>query len=178
MTALAPSLLAAGFYISGILYQLHCLGKRLAVNASLLRAIGLVALIAHAVSLYIQLTTPHGFALGLFNIASLISWLVVAMTLASSFRAPVTSLLLGLYPLALITGLLAGFFPENATTLPAGQEGLLGHILLSVLAYGILTIAAFQATLLAIQDYQLKHKHPTRFIRTFPPLQTMEQLLL
>ena len=110
MTALAPSLLAAGFYISGILYQLHCLGKRLAVNASLLRAIGLVALLAHAVSLYIQLTTPQGFALGLFNIASLISWLVVAMTLASSFRAPVTSLLLGLYPLALITGLLAGFF--------------------------------------------------------------------
>ena len=177
MTALAPSLLAAGFYISGILYQLHCLGKRLAVNASLLRAIGLVALLAHAVSLYIQLTTPQGFALGLFNIASLISWLVVAMTLASSFRAPVTSLLLGLYPLALITGLLAGLFPENATTLPAGQEGLLVHILLSVLAYSILTIAAFQATLLAIQDYQLKHKHPTRFIRTFPPLQTMEQLL-
>lgn len=51
------------------------------------------------------------------------------------------------------------------------------HILLSILAYGILTIAAFQATLLAIQDYQLKHKHPTRFIRTFPPLQTMERLL-
>ena len=52
MTALAPSLLAAGFYISGILYQLHCLGKRLAVNASLLRAIGLVALLAHAMRLW------------------------------------------------------------------------------------------------------------------------------
>tara|TARA_R110000868_G_scaffold6865_1_gene37965 strand:- start:12949 stop:13749 length:801 start_codon:yes stop_codon:yes gene_type:complete len=177
MTALTPSLLAAFFYFGGMLYQLFCLGKRLTVNPRLLRGIGLVALVAHAASLYLQLMTDHGFALGLFNIASLIAWLIVALTLLSSFRAPVTSLLLGLYPLALITALLAGIFPHEATTLPSGEKGLLVHILLSVLAYGILTIAAFQATLLAIQDYQLKHKHPTRFIRTFPPLQTMERLL-
>ena len=52
-----------------------------------------------------------------------------------------------------------------------------GHILLSILAYGMLTIAVFQSILLLLQDHQLKHKHPSGLIRNFPPLQTMESLL-
>ena len=50
-------------------------------------------------------------------------------------------------------------------------------ILLSILAYGLFTIAVFQALLLLVQDHQLKHKHPSGLIRNFPPLQTMESLL-
>ncbi len=177
MTALTPSLLAVLLYLGGSIYQMRCLAKRLAVNANLLRAIGLVALLAHAASLYLQLVTDAGLALGFFNAASLVAWLVIAITSLSSFRAPVLSLLLGLYPLAVISVLLAWLFPGHGTLLVPGEGVLVAHILLSILAYGILTIAAFQAGLLGIQNYQLKHKHPMRFIRTFPPLQTMERLL-
>jgi ABC-type uncharacterized transport system permease subunit len=156
---------------------MHSLAKRLAVNANLRRAIGLLALLVHGGSLYLQLITETGLALGFFNAASIVAWLVIAVTLVSSFRAPVLSLLLGLYPLAVITVLLAWLFPGHGSLLVTGEGMLVAHILLSILAYGILTIAAFQAGLLGIQNYQLKHKHPTRFIRTFPPLQTMERLL-
>lgn len=31
--------------------------------------------------------------------------------------------------------------------------------------------------MLLLQDYRLKHKHPSGLIRNFPPLQTMESLL-
>ena len=41
----------------------------------------------------------------------------------------------------------------------------------------MLTIAVFQSILLLLQDYQLKHKHPSGLIKNFPPLQTMESLL-
>ena len=177
MTTLIPSLLAAALYLGGLLYHIYCLRTRRPLKVDLLRGIGLIALLPHAVSLYMQLLTAHGLALGFFNAASLIAWLVIAVTLLSSVRAPVTTLLLGLYPLALVSVLLASLQGAQATTVIAGQPGLLVHVLLSILAYGILTIAAFQAILLAIQNYQLKHKHPTRLIRTFPPLQTMEQLL-
>ncbi|PKM31265.1 MAG: inner membrane protein YpjD [Gammaproteobacteria bacterium HGW-Gammaproteobacteria-11] len=177
MTALTPSLLAALLYLCGSAYQLHCLGKRLTVNERLLRSIGLVALIAHAGSLYLQLFSAQGLMLGFFNTASLIAWLVIAITLLFSLRAPITTLLLGLYPLALITGLLAWLFPGQGSVVVPDEGALMLHVLLSILAYGILTIAVFQASLLAIQNYQLKHKHPTRFIRNFPPLQTMERLL-
>ncbi|MFT6430662.1 MAG: ABC-type uncharacterized transport system permease subunit [Halopseudomonas sp.] len=177
MTALTPSLLAVLLYLSGSIYQMHCLAKRRAVNNNLLRVIGLVALLVHAASLYLQLITDAGLALGVFNAASLVAWLVIAITLLSSFRAPVLSLLLGLYPLSVITVLLAWLFPGHGKVLVSGEGILITHILLSILAYGILTIAAFQAGLLGLQNYQLKHKNPTRFIRTFPPLQTMERLL-
>lgn len=177
MTALISSLFAVFLYLGGSIYQIRCLAKRLAVNTSLLRAVGLVALAAHAGSLYLQLITDTGLALGFFNAGSLVAWLIIAITLAFSFRAPVLSLLLALFPLAVVTVLLAWLFPGHGTRLVAGDGMLVAHILLSILAYGILTIAAFQAGLLSIQNYQLKHKHPTRFIRTFPPLQTMERLL-
>lgn len=177
MTTIIFSLLAVLLYLGGSIYQMRCLAKRLAVNAHVLRTIGLVALLAHAGSLYLQLITEAGLALGFFNAGSLVAWLIIAITLVSSFRAPVLSLLLGLYPLAVVTVLLALLFPGHGTRLAAGEGMLVAHILLSILAYGILTIAAFQAGLLGIQNYQLKHKHPTRFIRTFPPLQTMEHLL-
>ncbi|MEH6386996.1 cytochrome C assembly family protein [Pseudomonas profundi] len=177
MTALIPSMLAAGLYLGGTLYQFQCFSKRLTANAHILRVVGFVALLVHAVSLFLQLFSGQGLSLGFFNAASLIAWLVVGLTLASSFRAPVMTLLLSLYPLALVTVLLAALLPDHGTIFVADRHGLIVHILLSILAYGILSIAAFQAAMLAIQEYQLKHKRPTRFIRTFPPLQTMERLL-
>jgi ABC-type uncharacterized transport system permease subunit len=177
MTALIPSLLAAGLYLGGTLYQVHCLRTRQAASINILRVIGLLALVAHTVALAYELFPGPGLSLGFFNAASLIAWLVIGLILVSSYRVPVSSLLIGLYPLGLITTLLALTVPDQDGIEIAGSGGLVVHILLSILAYGILTIAVFQAVLLAVQDHQLKHKHPTRFIRTFPPLQTMERLL-
>jgi ABC-type uncharacterized transport system permease subunit len=46
-----------------------------------------------------------------------------------------------------------------------------------MLAYSLLTLASVQAVLLAIQDHQLRNRHPGGFVRALPPLQTMEVLL-
>ncbi|SDR77175.1 ABC-type uncharacterized transport system, permease component [Halopseudomonas litoralis] len=177
MTALISSLLAAAFYLGGTLYQIRCLTRRRSANPGLLRGIGAIALVAHAVSLYVELFTGSGLSFGFFHVSSLIAWLVLAVTLVFSLSAPVTSLLIVLFPLALITDLLSWAFPGHGAATVPGQSAVLVHVLLSILAYGILTIAAFQAALLAVQNNQLKHRNPVRFNRTFPPLQTMEALL-
>ena len=51
------------------------------------------------------------------------------------------------------------------------------HILIAILAYSLLALAAVQAVLLAIQDYRLRHRQPGGFLRGIPPLTTMESLL-
>jgi ABC-type uncharacterized transport system permease subunit len=51
------------------------------------------------------------------------------------------------------------------------------HILISVISYSLLTLAALQAILLAIQNQQLRNRHPGGFVRAMPPLETMECLL-
>lgn len=177
MSALIPSLLAAALYLAGTLYQARSLQLRKPINPHLLRGIGAVALIAHAIGMAALIFHNGSLALGFFNASSLIAWLVVAVVLVSSLQAPVSSLLLGLYPLAFVTTLLSLFLPDHRSLVIAGNGGLLAHILLSILAYGIITIAVFQAFLLAVQDHQLRNRHPTRFMGTFPPLQTMEHLL-
>lgn len=55
---------------------------------------------------------------------------------------------------------------------------MVAHVLVSVLAYSMLTVAAIQAVLLAYQENHLKHhRHSNSIIRAFPPMQTMEKLL-
>lgn len=51
------------------------------------------------------------------------------------------------------------------------------HIVISIVAYSLLSIAAIQSVLLAIQNKYLRNKHPGGFIRALPPLETMESLL-
>lgn len=177
MITLIATLLAATLYLGGTLYQIRCLQQRQTARPSILRGIGVAALVAHAFSLYSEIFTGQGLSFGFFHVSSLIAWLVIAVTLVFSLRAPVTSLLIVLFPLALITELLAWMLPGHGAATVPGHSALLVHVLLSILAYGILTIAAFQAALLAFQNHQLRHRNPVRFNHTFPPLQTMEALL-
>ena len=179
MQPLLPSLVAACFYAGATAYQGLRLGQRATPSRTLLTLLGVLALLAHGASLFQQLFTPVGLTLDFFRAASLIAAAVIAALLLASQRIPVHNLLLFLFPLGLLTVLLAQFAPTGTAQLVQAQAGILAHILLSILAYGLLTIAMFQALLLLVQDRQLKQKHPgARLIRTFPPLQTMESLLI
>lgn len=51
------------------------------------------------------------------------------------------------------------------------------HILISIIALAVLTIASIQAILLKIQGDQLKTNRPSKKIKFLPPLQTMQRLL-
>ncbi len=96
-----------------------------------------------------------------FNSASLIAASVIVVTLIAISRIPVENLLVLLFPLGMVTVLLAQFAPSGTVQPIQEEPGILSHILLSLLAYGMFTIAAFQALLLLLQDYRLKHKHPS-----------------
>jgi len=51
------------------------------------------------------------------------------------------------------------------------------HVVVSILAYAMLTLATIQALVLALQDRNLRSHHPGGLMRALPPLQTMESLL-
>ncbi|WP_165679937.1 cytochrome C assembly family protein [Metapseudomonas otitidis] len=177
MHPLLPSLLAAFLYGGAAIHQGLRLRERKTPDKRMLTVLGLLALTSHATALFFQLIAPAGLTLDFFNAASLIAAAVIGLTLLACSRMPVENLLLLLYPLGALTVLLAIFVPSG-TVQPIDEEpGILAHILLSILAYGMLTIAVFQSLLLLLQDYQLKHKHPSGLIRNFPALQTMESLL-
>lgn len=177
MHPLLPSLAAACLYAGAAGYHGLRLARRDLPDRRLLAVAGLLALLAHAVSLFNQLLTPAGLNLDFFNASSLIAAAVILLILMALRRMPVENLLLLLFPLGALTVLLAQFAPSGTAPPIAEAPGILLHILLSIMAYGMFTIAVFQSLLLSLQDHQLKHKHTTGMIRNFPPLQTMESLL-
>jgi ABC-type uncharacterized transport system permease subunit len=151
------------------------------VNARLVKvlavALGLGAVALHGWVLGSNVLLPEGLNLGFFNALSLVAWLMALLLLAASILKPLESLGIGLLPLAALTLLLENVFPGRHIILQEGMRGLDLHILISILASSVLSIAAVQALLFAIQDAHLRGKHPGGFIRALPPLQTMETLL-
>ena len=52
-----------------------------------------------------------------------------------------------------------------------------GHILLSILAYSLLMLAALEAGVLAVEDHLLRARRPLRAVQVLPPLQTLKGLM-
>ena len=71
---------------------------------------------------------------------------------------PSKNLLIILFPLSGIAVLVSAFGPNTLITDGSYGIGLAIHIGSSILAYSILTIAAAQAAVLAVQDHHLKIK--------------------
>ena len=139
--------------------------------------IGFAALLLHGVMLYSELFTAGGLNLSFFNAVSLAAWTVAGLLLVSALSKPVENLAILALPVAAITVLLDLRFPGSHLLGPNAGWALRVHVLTSMLAYSLLTLASVQAILLAVQDNHLRRHHPGGFIRALPPLQTMESLL-
>ncbi|BCX89079.1 hypothetical protein MIN45_P1449 [Methylomarinovum tepidoasis] len=136
-----------------------------------------VGAVLHGIALKDILLTPAGLDLSFFSTAALISWMIVLLFLTAALGKPLDKLGLAVLPLAALTLLLRLAFPAEVHPLAALSPGMQLHILVSILAFSLLNVAAFQAVLLAWQDWQLRHRHPGRFVRSLPPLQAMETFL-
>lgn len=140
--------------------------------------LGLTGVALHAAVLYPILVTAHGLDLGFFKAASLVGWLTALLLLLSALKRPLENLGIVLLPMAALTIALMFAYPASHLLRDSGGWQLDLHILLSILAYSLLVIAALQALVLAFQDHQLRNRRPGGLVRALPPLQVMETLLI
>lgn len=136
-----------------------------------------IAVAVHASFLYLTLFTPNGLDMAFFNALSLAAWLIAALLTLLALRQPVENLGIALLPGAAITVMLQLLFADESPRLIGSGSPIKAHIILSIAAYGTLTLAAVQAILLWVQNRQLHNHRPGGFMRAFPPLRTMEELL-
>ncbi len=139
--------------------------------------VGLGGSLLHAALLYQNIFVSAGINLGFFNAVSLVAWTIVLVLMLSALTKPVENLGIVVLPLAAIAIALELSFKSAHFLPPDTLWGLRIHVLISLLAYSLLTLASVQAILLAVQDHHLHARHPGGFIRMLPPLQTMEVLL-
>ena len=136
-----------------------------------------VALLIHGPLVWKGLFTPEGLNVELFAILGLVGWLVALLLTLASLSLPVASLGIVVYPVVALSVIGLAFAPPGHYLTEELDFGLRAHILLSILAYSLLSIAAVQAALLYIQDSHLHRQQPGGFVRALPPLETMEKLL-
>ena len=147
------------------------------ITKSLVLSAGCIAATMHAGVLYFELYTDQGLNLSFFNAASLVMWMVAVLLLLSAINKPVENLAIIAFPLTAMTLFLDFMYPGQRLLDDESNWSFRFHVISSILAYAILTLASVQALALAIQDRHLRSTKPGGFIRALPPLQTMESLL-
>jgi ABC-type uncharacterized transport system permease subunit len=139
-------------------------------------ALALIAMLLHAVVLNQQIYQPLGLNLEFFVAFSLISWLVSVQILLSCIFRKIESLGIVVFPMTSLAIMLA-LVDVSEPLIISGSNALQGHIMISVIAYSLITLGAIQACLLAYQDYAIRSHNPGGMIRYLPPLHDMETLL-
>lgn len=177
MSTLFSSIFAAVFYSATCLYLVSCLWRRAPFSKALITGLTLLGFAAHGIHLFSALLAEQGLVLSLFNAASLIAFSIIGFVLMCLIRMSVHILLLPLLSLGAVTVLCAQFLPQGNMQPINEAPGILAHIIFSILAYGMITIAVFQSVILLIQDQQLRKRPVSTLIKNFPPLQSMESLL-
>ncbi len=105
---------------------------------------------------------------------------VQAMYLFGLVRYGIQGLGLFLLPVITVLLFLIPILPEDSTTGLVHTSSFLqsGHLLLSMIAYAVLTMAAFHAVMHLLLDQALKRKQTHPVINAMPPLVKLEGLIL
>lgn len=186
MTLLIFSYCGILLYLSaGVLLARRLLQKQTAASApiwyqkNLILSLTLTAGLIHMGIVYshIILASGTGLNFGVWNALSLMSWMICLLITIAGFSKPLENLGIVMFPIAALAILGETHFSSLRIIASDYAQDLRFHILISIIAYSQLTLAAIQACLLAMQNHFLRNKHPGGFIRALPPLETMESLL-
>lgn len=150
-------------------------GRRSPARGPLI-ALTSIALLLHGVVMHALLVQPGGLHFGLFTIAVMHAWLIALMALMVNVWRPVEGIYLVALPLAALELGIGAIGHAPVTAAPALTPAMQGHILLSLLAYSLLSIAALQAILVSWQERALR-RHRRGLLLALPALQTMEKML-
>ena len=168
----------AYFVVAGILIQQLRSGQQRPVGLHpVMHSLGTLGLIAHGYVLYNILVQDDGLNLALMNAVNLVAWVITILFLISAFRKPINNLGILVMPLTALLLIGQWLWPGPPLLLSEFSAKESVHIIISLLAYSLLAIAAGQSVLLMVQENQIKHKHPGGFIRALPPMETMESLM-
>jgi len=170
----ALALLAVALYLGAATLLARPLFGREAATTTLPLAVAGAAVLAHAGVLF----GAHRGALDLhfFAALSLVACVVAALTLLVNLSRPVAGLGVIVFPLAALLLALDVFLAPPTTPTPIDWQIKL-HVVIALLAYSLLSIAAVLALLLAVQERALRSRRPGMLVRALPPLTQTEALL-
>ncbi len=130
----------------------------------------------HGYLIWSDLKLATGLSLSLANTASSIGLQLALIALLGAFEPTLRGLSGGLLVLAGLCAGLTGIGGEPQSVQPMAWQ-IQAHVLISLFAYGLLTVGAIVAIYALVQDRRLRAGRLSPVNRLFAPLETTEQLL-
>lgn len=145
---------------------------------ALVLALATAAVATHAAVALPEVLRPDGLDLGLTSVVSLVSGVIAAMFVLGTLWRPIQDLGVVIMPLAGILITVDWIWPSPAVVVPHTSLILFLHLVVSILAYSLLSIGVAQSLLLTVQERRLHQKSFTAgVLRAAPPVETMEHLM-
>ncbi|QYF91590.1 cytochrome c biogenesis protein CcsA [Massilia sp. PAMC28688] len=140
------------------------------------------AWLLHAAALWFDMFAPGTVRIGFAQMLSAALWLSVAAYWLENRNFALDGLRRLVMPSAAMVAILPALFPGSVLQLQDNAPALGWHITIAILAYSTLTIAAFHAVLMALQESRLHTRRAhsgwlAGAIDQLPALLTMEKLL-
>jgi ABC-type uncharacterized transport system permease subunit len=140
-------------------------------------ALLLAGIVIHAALLGESVFKPDAIHLGFSNAVSLIAWLSVLIYALTALKVPVPGIQGWVAGIAAVCVLLPLALPDARAVPFSHTLGFRIHLLLSLLAYCLLFIAALQAVLMSAFEKRLHHGASAAGMPGMPPLLTLESVL-
>ena len=137
---------------------------------------GLAALLWHAVLVWGSLKSGDGLSLSLATTTSFIGLQLALIALLGALQPTLRGLGGGLLILAAVCAVFTSSGSTDAPGSPMSWQ-LQGHVLISLFAYGLLTVGAIVALYALAQDRRLRSGQLSSVNQLFAPLETTERLL-
>ena len=146
-------------------------------NPVWISALLLSGIVIHAALLGASVFKPDAVHLGFANAVSLIAWLSVSVYALTALKVPLPGIQGWVAGLAAVSVLLPLALPDARAVPFSHTFGFRVHLVLSLLAYCLLFIAALQAVLMSAFEKRLHHGAAAAGMPGMPPLLTLESVL-
>lgn len=140
-------------------------------------AILLCGIVIHAALLGQSVFRPDAIHLGFSNAVSLVAWLSISIYALTALKVPLPGIQGWVAGMAAVSVLLPLLLPDARAIPFSDKFGFRAHLVLSLLAYCLLFIAALQAVLMSAFEKRLHHGASAAGMPGMPPLLTLESVL-
>jgi ABC-type uncharacterized transport system permease subunit len=135
---------------------------------------GVLGLVFHGAKLWQDIAGLDGFALSAGGTGSLIAWVIAAVAVGAAARRPRFAGISAI--LIVIAGVVAALVDDTVRDFAVTRRGweLTAHVVLSTLAYALLTVGAALAVSLTVLDRRLRLRKPLGLLAHLPSIESLE----
>ena len=171
-------LITAGFYLAAVVLLYAGIANGTGRKHTLAAIMTFIGVILHGLAQSHHWTSEPNAQLSLLNVLSICALVTVAIPLLTlPFKTNIFDASMVTLPFAILVLLAEGTMSAPSLSITEHSVDITLHVISSIIAFGILSIAGVYAVFIAVIDRLLRQHRFNRLVQTMPALETMEHLL-